>query len=234
MAQSSNPLRQILDIRREEAPLAILMFLYFFLVITTFWILKPLKKGLFIGYYDQTGFDLMAWHLDAAQAELIAKVLNMGVAFVAVTVFTVLVRFFQREKLTYIFSAFFAVCYLLYSFVLDAPGDFTVWTFYLFGDLYSTIMVATFFAFLNDSVVPDEAKRLYGVIGLGGVLGGTFGSTMLRTKVEELSMSEWLWVCLGIGFDRGNCVAGGPEGCGEPPSHGGGAGIRGTRRQSGL
>ena len=198
MAQSSNPLRQILDIRREEAPLAILMFLYFFLVITTFWILKPLKKGLFIGYYDQTGFDLMAWHLDAAQAELIAKVLNMGVAFVAV--FTVLVRFFQREKLTYIFSAFFAVCYLLYSFVLDAPGDFTVWTFYLFGDLYSTIMVATFFAFLNDSVVPDEAKRLYGVIGLGGVLGGTFGSTMLRTKVEELSMSEWLWVCLGIGL----------------------------------
>ncbi len=41
-----------MDIRPEELPLALLMFAYFFLVITTFWILKPLKKGLFIEFYD--------------------------------------------------------------------------------------------------------------------------------------------------------------------------------------
>ena len=63
--------RQIWHFRPEERLLSLLMFLYFFLVITSFWILKPLKKGLFIGYYDQTGFDLFAWHLSAAQAELI-------------------------------------------------------------------------------------------------------------------------------------------------------------------
>ena len=39
-----NPLKQIMDIRREEAPMTLLMFLYFFLVIATFWILKPIKK----------------------------------------------------------------------------------------------------------------------------------------------------------------------------------------------
>ena len=47
-----------MDIRREELPLALLMFGYFFLVITTFWILKPLKKGLFIEFYDEQGFAL--------------------------------------------------------------------------------------------------------------------------------------------------------------------------------
>ena len=53
-----------------------LMFSYFFLVITVFWILKPIKKGLFVGYYKSAGgLDLIGWHLDAAQAELIAKVL---------------------------------------------------------------------------------------------------------------------------------------------------------------
>ena len=200
MASSGNPLKQIMDIRREEAPMAILMFCYFFLVIMTFWILKPLKKGLFIGFYDQAGFDLFGAHLDAAQAELIAKVLNMVVALVAVTIFTFLVRYFQREKLTYIFSGFFLICYALYSTVVNTPSDTTVWTFYLFGDLYSTLMVATFFAFLNDSVSPDSAKRLYGVIGLGGVLGGTFGTTVLRTKVDDLSVAQWLWVCLGAGI----------------------------------
>ena len=200
MASSGNPLKQIMDIRREEAPMAILMFCYFFLVIMTFWILKPLKKGLFIGFYDQAGFDLFGAHLDAAQAELIAKVLNMVVALVAVTIFTFLVRYFQREKLTYIFSGFFLICYALYSTVVNTPSDTTVWTFYLFGDLYSTLMVATFFAFLNDSVSPGSAKRLYGVIGLGGVLGGTFGTTVLRTKVDDLSMAQWLWICLGAGI----------------------------------
>lgn len=198
MPESKSPLKQILDIRRQEWPLALLMFGYFFLVITTFWILKPLKKGMFIGFYDQDGFALMSWEMNAAQAELLAKVLNMFVAFVAVTVFTLVVRSFRREQLTYIFSAFFIVCYGLYTFVLDDAGPMSVWTFYLFGDLYSTLMVATFFAFLNDSVKPDVAKRLYGLIGLGGVTGGWVGTEVLRTKIDAFTYAEWLWVCLGI------------------------------------
>lgn len=195
----SNPLKQMMDIRRSEAPLAVLMFGYFFLVITSFWILKPLKKGLFIAFYDADGFRALGLHLAAAQAELIAKVLNMVVAFLAVSAFTLLVRSFQRQQLTYLFSAFFGVCYVIYAAMLTAAGDWTVWTFYLFGDLYSTLMVATFFAFLNDSVAPDEAKRLYGLIGLGGVSGGWFGSEVLRAMIDDLSAADWMWVCLGIG-----------------------------------
>jgi len=196
MPDQKSPLKQVMDIRREEWPLAVLMFLYFFLVIASFWILKPIKKGLFLVYYDEVGFDLFGWHLTAAQAELIAKVLNMVVAFVAVTVFTLLVRSLRRQQLTYVFSIFFVVCYVLYSLVLDQPRDWTVWSFYLFGDLFSTLMVATFFAFLNDSVEPDAAKRLYGLIVLGGVAGGPAGST--AKKVLALSDATWLWVCLVI------------------------------------
>jgi hypothetical protein len=65
----SNPLKQILNIRREEIPQALLMSSYFFLVITSFWILKPLKKSLFIQYYAESGFDLLSWTLTAAQAD---------------------------------------------------------------------------------------------------------------------------------------------------------------------
>jgi ATP:ADP antiporter, AAA family len=199
MPEQKSPLKQILDIRREEWPLALLMSGYFFLVITSFWILKPLKKTAFITFYRESGFDLWSWQLTGSQAELIAKVLNMMVAIVAVTIFTLLVRSFRRQQLTYIFSAFFAVCYVLYTFVLDSGGDWAIWSFYLFGDLYSTLMVATFFAFLNDSVDPGAAKRLYGLIGLGGVSGGAFGSTIVRAQIKSLSYAEWLWICLGIG-----------------------------------
>lgn len=191
----ANPIKAIMNIKKEELPLSLLMFSYFFLVITSFWILKPLKSTLFIEYYDKIGFDLFSWHMEAAQAELLAKVLNMFVAIIAVIVFTWLVKNFRRQQLTYIFSGFVMVCYLGYSFVINDPRDFTVWTFYLFGDLYTTLMVATFFAFLNDSVTPEGAKRLYGLIVLGGVLGGAIGTTFFRVWIEYLSNSSWIWIC---------------------------------------
>ncbi len=185
-------------IRREELPLALLMFGYFFLVITSFWILKPLKKTLFIGYYKAGGLGIFSLQLTAAQAELIAKVMNMIVAMGAVALFSWLARKYRREQLTYIFTGLFLAGYALYSVLLRTPGDFDVWSFYLFGDLYSTLMVATFFAFLNDSVTPDRAKRLYGLIGLGGVVGGAFGSLIVRIWIEALSLPVWLWVTVFI------------------------------------
>jgi len=153
----ANPFKEIMNIRKEELPLALLMYAYFFLVITSFWILKPLKKGLFITFYDQSGFTLLDWHLRASQAELLAKILNMFVAFLAVVVFSILARRFRRQQLTIIFCMFFMACYVLYSFVINQPNGLAVWSFYLFGDLFSTLMVATFFVFLNDSVTPSAA-----------------------------------------------------------------------------
>ena len=195
-----SPLKAIFDIRKSELPLALLMFSYFFLVITSFWILKPIKKSLFIQFYEKAGFDLFAWHLSGPQAELLAKVLNMVVAFVAVAVFTWLARRFRRQKLSFIFTFFFLACYVAYTFVIKSPKGLTVWTFYLFGDLFSTLMVATFFAFLNDSVTPDAAKRLYGLVGLGGVTGGVFGTTTVRALIAKVNAVGWLWICFGLGL----------------------------------
>ena len=136
----------------------------------------------------------MGWHMLAAQAELLAKVLNMVIALVAATVFALLSRSFRRQQLTYVFSVFIISCFLFFTLVLDSPGAPTIWSFYLFGDLYSTLMVATFFAFLNDSVEPEAAKRLYGLIVLGGVAGGFFGATVAAVRVDDLSMVQWLWI----------------------------------------
>ena len=191
-----NPLNAIFTVRKSELPLTLMMFSYFFLVITSFWILKPLKKALFIEFYDQQGFSLFAWHMTAAQAELLAKVLNMVVAFVAVAIFTWLARRFRRQQLTFIFTGFFLLSYILYSLIIAHPDPLTAWSFYLFGDLLSTLMVATFFAFLNDSVTPEAAKRLYGPIGLGGVVGGVIGTTFVRGLIDDISLSGWLWICV--------------------------------------
>ncbi|MBW2313253.1 MAG: hypothetical protein JRH10_03605, partial [Deltaproteobacteria bacterium] len=198
--QSANPLKAVMDIRKSEMPLALLMFSYFFLVITTFWILKPIKKTVFIGFYEGQTFDLLGPAFTGPQAELLAKVMNMAVAYLAVVVFSALAKNLRRQQLTFVFSGFFLVAYVAYSYALNAAGEATVWSFYLFGDAFSTLMVATFFAFLNDSVTPDKAKRIYGLIGLGGVTGGAFGSMFVRTLISDLDTGTWMWICFGIGL----------------------------------
>ncbi len=195
---ANNPFKQFMNIRREELPQVLLMFSYFFLVITSFWILKPLKKSIFIQFYRDTGFHFFGVSLDAAQAELIAKVANMFVALVAAAAFAYFSQWFRRQQLTYVFSGFVVACYFYFIWTIHEPTGHTVWSFYFFGDLYSTLMVATFFAFLNDSVDPEKAKRVYGLVGLGGVAGGALGSSAVAAKISDLTLQEWLWICFVV------------------------------------
>ena len=64
----------------------------------------------FIEFYDVAGFSLFGWQLAAAEAELLAKVLNMFVAFVAAVVFSALSNQLRRQQLTFVFTAFFLAC----------------------------------------------------------------------------------------------------------------------------
>jgi ATP:ADP antiporter, AAA family len=199
MLAEAGGLKGIFNIKKEELPFSLLMATYFFLVITSFWIVKPIKKSLFISYYKATnGFDLFGWHMLGSQAELIAKVLNMVVAAVAVTVFTWLARKYIRHQLTIIFSIFSIICFVFYSTLVNNPGGATVWSLYLFGDLFSTLMVPTFFAYLNDSVTGDQAKRLYGLVGFGGVLGGAVGATTLAAFIKKVSNPTWMLIMAAV------------------------------------
>ncbi len=184
--------------RRGELGRSALMFVYFFLVITGFWILKPLKKALFVAFYDEGGLDVLGTHLDAAGAELLAKELNIAVAFVAALAFARLSARLRRARLAGVLSTFCAAACVVFSVLLRAPSAATVWAFYLFGDLFSTLMVAGFFAFLNDSVDADAAKRTYGMVGLGGVLGGVFGTGVLASFLDHLGAPSWTLVCAGL------------------------------------
>jgi len=199
-ARSKNPLAAVVDLAPGERAFSALMLAYFFLVTATFWILKPLKKSLFIQYYDARGLDLFSWHLAAAEAELIGKLLNVPMAILAMVIFALLARRLRRQRLSLAITAAFVVLFVIFAQVLTRPRDAAIWSFYLVGDLFSTMMVAAFFAFLNDTVSPSAAKRLYGPIGFGGVAGGAFGAIGLTALIDRLSPGMWLWVCAGLGL----------------------------------
>lgn len=66
------------DLWRDELPFALLVFGCFLLVSSSCWAVKPIKKSLFIEFYDESGFMLLGTVRTGARAEPIAKVLNMG------------------------------------------------------------------------------------------------------------------------------------------------------------
>lgn len=157
----------------------------------------------------------------------------MAIALLAAIAFSLLARWLRRATFAATVTGIFLVIYALFSVVADDAGTLTVWAFYLGGDLFVTAMVAAFFAFLNDSEDPLTARRLYGLIGLGGVLGGAVGSTFISSHVRLLDAASVsglvcasaLAIMLLI-FGAGRIVARNPPPEPRPPGDDDAPGIR--------
>ena len=184
----------------KKIAFTVVMFLYINLALTIFWILKPLKKSLFIGLYDgdQT-FKLGSMEMLGSSAELLAKGMNLLIAFMLVVFLTLVTRLAKRQRLTYCCMGLIIAMTFYFSLQINEPSESTVWLFYWFGDLYISLMLAAFFSFLHDTVDLKNAKRLYGFIVLGAVSGGAVGSTYFRGWIEEMNNQQWLHTIIGIG-----------------------------------
>ena len=185
----------------KKIAFTVVMFLYINLALTIFWILKPLKKSLFIGLYDgdQT-FKLGSMEMLGSSAELLAKGMNLLIAFILVVFLTLVTRLAKRQRLTYCCMGLIIAMTFYFSLqMINEPSESTVWLFYWFGDLYISLMLAAFFSFLHDTVDLRNAKRLYGFIVLGAVSGGAVGSTYFRGWIEEMNNQQWLHTIIGIG-----------------------------------
>jgi ATP:ADP antiporter, AAA family len=179
-------LRNLFDVRPGELRPALLMFGFFFSVIAVFQILKPLKKGLFVAQFG-------------AEHELIAKGINIDVAFTAMIGFTYLYNWLGRRRLVRFLGGFFLLILVVFLPVLsDAPSTIVNYAFYLFGDLWSTVWVATFWAFLNEISTTEQSERLYGFIGTGGLLGGVVGSALVAGIVRTYSSTPLILFCLAF------------------------------------
>ena len=184
----------------KKIAFTVVMFLYINLALTIFWILKPLKKTLFIGLYDgdQT-FNLGSMEMLGSSAELLAKGMNLLIAFILVIFLTLVTRLAKRQRLTYCCMGLIIAMTFYFSLQINEPSESTVWLFYWFGDLYISLILAAFFSFLHDTVDLRNAKRLYGFIVLGAVSGGAVGSTYFRGWIGEMNNQQWLHTIIGIG-----------------------------------
>jgi AAA family ATP:ADP antiporter len=175
MANDRKGVRSLVDIRKGEVEPALLFFLFWFLAIVVFQALRPLKKGLFVEHLG-------------AHMELYAKLANIGVAMLAVVVFTALYNRYGSRRLIPTLCGIFVVALLGFAGALGGggiPSPSLNWSFYLFGDAWSTVWVTSFWAYLNELTRTEQSKRLYGLIGAGGVIGGLMANFAVWQYVEN-------------------------------------------------
>lgn len=190
MNPTGRVLRLFVDIERREVEPALLFFFFWFLVIVVFWVLKPIKTGLFIDPLGDQG----------AEIELYAKLLNIGVAILAVWLFSWLYNRLGSRLLIYALCGLFIAALSYFALIMPGvgePGAFKYWAFYLFGDAWTTIWVTTFWAYLNEMTSTEQGKRLYGLIGGGGIIGGLVGTTVVATSVEGAGVGALIFGTVG-------------------------------------
>jgi AAA family ATP:ADP antiporter len=157
-----------LTLKREKRDIGtiFLLFLFFFMVISCFWSLKPLRSSSVVKAFGPEYYPLFK------QGFLL-------VVPIILAVYSMASCYLSRAWIVYFFSSFFTVLTVAFWFIFKwAPSAWSKMAFFFYIDGYITVMVAIFWTYMNDTFESDEAKKLYGIIGSGGILGGITGSAI--------------------------------------------------------
>ena len=73
-----------------------------------------------------------------------------------------------------------AVDVLLWS-VIAQPGTWALYTLYIWSGVFASLVVVRFWTLLGDLFSISQAKRVFSLIGAGGVGGAILGSLLART-----------------------------------------------------
>lgn len=178
--------RSTVDVRREEyGPLA-LMAAYGFLPITSYYVIKPARNSIFV---DRVGADQLPW-------------VYIATALILVVVMVGYSKYVDRVgRITLILSSMAVLGASLVGFwwlLSNRSGFVSSGAFYVFTKLYPLFLVSQFWLVGNLLFTTSQARRLFGLIGIGLILGGIAGSSISGFAAEQLGTEPLLLVAVGI------------------------------------
>jgi ATP:ADP antiporter, AAA family len=168
------PLSRILGLKKEEISRLILSALYFFFLLAAYYILRPIRDQAAVA----GGVHNIPWLFTATLTAML----------LANPVFSALVVRFSRKYFIPIAYRFFTLNILIFFFLFLCcnPAD-SVWAgriFYIWTSVFNLFVVSIFWAYMADTFSPEDGKRLFGLIAVGGTAGGIAGSLLTATLSE--------------------------------------------------
>lgn len=172
-------LRPFGEVRGKEAVTALLMFLYSFLAMTAYNVIKPATRSKFI---ESVGADNLPY------VQLVAG-LAIGVIMGG---YSWLVSRLPRRYCLPITQGGIAVLLLVFWYLFRTGQVWVSLAFYLVGLILGVLIISQFWTLANVVFDPRQAKRLFGFVGGGSSLGGILGSLLAERYVKQIGTSNLL------------------------------------------
>ena len=180
-AQAHGPVvrwvQRVVDVQDEELQTLLLSAAYFFLILTAYYIIRPIRDEMGVA----GGVDNLPWMFTGT----LVLMLLVNPPFAAI------VARFSRKGFVSISYRFFMSNLVIFFILLKVlPPDAQIWVgraFYWWVSIFNLFVVSIFWAFMSDVWKTGQSKRLYGFIGVGGTLGNLLGAsitTALATFIE--------------------------------------------------
>ena len=166
---------------KRRANVALLMFAYSFLAMTSHNILKPVTKSKFI---DQLGSDNLPYVL-LASSVLIGMLMHL---------YASAARRVPRKYVIPITQTVLVALLVLFWALLRNGAVWVTVALYFFGQILGILLISQFWTLANDVYDARQAKRLFGLIGGGACLGGAVGAAITATRVEAIGSNNLLLV----------------------------------------
>lgn len=175
----------LLKVYPGEVSRTLMMATFFFLVVASHYVIKPVRNSLFV---EHVGADNLPY-------VYIGTALVIGILISAYTRYVV-GRLSPRRLIAITYASLAGVLLLFFWLVQHKTLAGSA-AFYVWAKLYPVLAVSQFWLMGNALFEPRQAKRLFGVIGAGGILGGIAGSALAGSIAELAGTENLLLVSAG-------------------------------------
>src|SRR5271168_2241185 len=159
-------LSRIIDVRPSEVPALAWSWLYIFSVLSSYYIMRPIRDEMGIA----GGVNNLQWLFTGTLLGMVA--LNLPFAW--------LVKTLPRRRFIPLTYRFFALNIVLFAVAIHfADTAQMVWIgriFFIWVSVYNLFVVSIFWQMNVDLFSPEQGKRLFGFIAAGATIGAIVGS----------------------------------------------------------
>jgi len=183
-------LRRFVDLRPEESVATLRLFVFFFLITSSAYIIKPVKISLYLRWLSA---DKLPY------AYLVTAVL---IGFM-VALNTRLLHRLNRLQYVSLSILAFMLSFVLFWALFRFPQPWIVLLYWFWADLFIVTSVFQFWVLVNDIFHPRQARRLVGFFVSGGLLGGIVGALLASLLAKAVGTENLLLACpvfLGFGL----------------------------------
>ena len=170
------------EVRAGEGLSALLLAVNVFLLLTSYYIMKPVREALIL---TAPGGAELKSYMSAGQTLLL---------LLFVPAYARLASRLPRRRLLNGVTLFFAACLVAFWLLGTSTALPLGVPFFLWIGIFSVSLVAQFWSFANDLYTPEQGKRLFAILGFGASAGAVFGATSVKGLIAPLGLMGSLLV----------------------------------------